>query len=206
MPGRGWRATHCKHGHELTPENRGPVVPSKRGGGSCRTCAALASRRKRGSLKVGPINGFHYKHSAPERVQAEATGRRWCSACRQAKSPNQFYRDRTTLSGFGYYCKDCNRRLKRSWRRGTPEHQRATRRRLQFGITVEQHTAMLTRQGGVCAICKRNCSSGKALAVDHDHKTGRIRGLLCGKCNQGIGLLGDDAIGVGLALDYLNGK
>ena len=50
---------------------------------------------------------------------------------------------------------------------------------------------MLRRQGGVCGICKRKPGK-RRLCVDHDHKTGQVRGLLCGRCNSGNGFYGDD--------------
>jgi hypothetical protein len=66
-----------------------------------------------------------------------------------------------------------------------------------YGITVEQYDAMLAAQGGVCRICAQPPSTVhrknerdpriRNLAVDHDHKTGRIRGLLCSNCNQALG-------------------
>lgn len=48
---------------------------------------------------------------------------------------------------------------------------------------------MLAAQGGGCAICGKQCPTGRALAVDHDHDTGEIRGLLCYKHNTALGLL-----------------
>lgn len=62
----------------------------------------------------------------------------------------------------------------------------------QWGLTVEAYEQLLTEQGGVCAICSRPCPSGRKLAVDHDHETGRVRGLLCGVCNRGLGYFKDD--------------
>jgi hypothetical protein len=63
----------------------------------------------------------------------------------------------------------------------------------KFGITLEQYNEMLTKQNDCCAICGRHKSElKKALAVDHNHETLKIRGLLCEKCNRGIGYLCDD--------------
>ncbi len=61
----------------------------------------------------------------------------------------------------------------------------------EYGLTPEQHATMLRQQGYVCAICKRVNENGKALAVDHDHKTGEVRGLLCFRCNMGLGYFQD---------------
>ncbi len=62
-----------------------------------------------------------------------------------------------------------------------------------YGITGEQYAAMLAEQGGKCAICKRT-PRAKRLAVDHNHKTGAVRGLLCSRCNRGILGHADDSL------------
>lgn len=66
---------------------------------------------------------------------------------------------------------------------------------------------MLSQQGGVCAICGSGPDgqgpSGQTLNVDHDHATGKVRGLLCRTCNRGIGLFYDDADRVMAAAAYL---
>jgi hypothetical protein len=78
-----------------------------------------------------------------------------------------------------------------------------------YGLTEVDYTDMLTKQNGVCAICgnpetaKSNAGYVKNLAVDHCHKTGKVRGLLCQDCNIGIGKLKDDINLVQSALDYL---
>jgi hypothetical protein len=80
-----------------------------------------------------------------------------------------------------------------------------------YGISLEEYNQMLSNQGGVCAICREVevCSDPRAgrtigLAVDHDHTTGKIRGILCSKCNKAIGLLKDDTSLLASAIDYLN--
>jgi hypothetical protein len=75
---------------------------------------------------------------------------------------------------------------------------------LRHGLTPEIYEEMLARQGGVCAICR--CSargSDRRLHVDHDHATGRVRGLLCGPCNHAVGLFKDDPARLSRAATYL---
>lgn len=55
-----------------------------------------------------------------------------------------------------------------------------------YGITEEDYQQMLTNQGGLCGVCKKPQKSGRRLAVDHCHKTKRIRGLLCQSCNSKV--------------------
>lgn len=72
-----------------------------------------------------------------------------------------------------------------------------------FKIPAEQYENMLLEQDGKCAICHKICSSGMRLSVDHDHDTNQIRGLLCGKCNRGLGMYDDDIEKILSAVDYL---
>jgi hypothetical protein len=73
-----------------------------------------------------------------------------------------------------------------------------------YGITVIEYNRMLTEQAGVCQICNLPEPSGKALAVDHNHKTKQNRGLLCENCNRAIGLLKDSAFRCMRAAEYIN--
>lgn len=73
-----------------------------------------------------------------------------------------------------------------------------------FGITPEQFEEMLHRQGRKCAICGGVWQEAtRNWTVDHDHKTGKVRGILCQNCNAGIGMLGDDPATLRAALRYL---
>jgi hypothetical protein len=73
----------------------------------------------------------------------------------------------------------------------------------KFGITADEYKSLLTKQDGVCAICKKECKSGRRLAVDHCHSTGVVRGLLCTKCNTAIGSLEESEVLFISALEYL---
>jgi len=79
------------------------------------------------------------------------------------------------------------------------------RLRKEFGITAEEYDTTLELQGGVCAICRSAVADGRGhrLHVDHDHRTGRVRGIICGSCNFGLGKFQDDPILLGRAIDYL---
>lgn len=71
-----------------------------------------------------------------------------------------------------------------------------------YGLTLAEYDEMLESQDGVCAICKEPCATGRRLAVDHDHDTGTVRGLLCSRCNLGIGYL-KNAVNLAQAITYL---
>lgn len=62
-----------------------------------------------------------------------------------------------------------------------------------YGITAEEYDKLYKAQGGKCAICRRATGKARRLAVDHDHKTGKVRGLLCKPCNRyGLGMFARD--------------
>ena len=85
---------------------------------------------------------------------------------------------------------------RRNKERSLPEEERKRRRqeisrhcqlKARYGLSAVEYDRLLTLQRNVCRICMKPCSTGKRLAVDHDHKTGKIRGLLCRRCNRGLG-------------------
>jgi len=72
-----------------------------------------------------------------------------------------------------------------------------------FGMTIEEYDKLAEFQQNGCAICRLPCISGRRLAVDHNHETGEIRGLLCVKCNAVLGLINDDENLILKIIDYL---
>ncbi len=72
-----------------------------------------------------------------------------------------------------------------------------------YGLTLEQYEALYEAQGGSCYICRRAKGVSKRLAVDHDHKTGYVRGLLCAKCNGYLGYIRDSPEAGTRMHDYL---
>lgn len=73
----------------------------------------------------------------------------------------------------------------------------------RYGITPEIYDDLLVKQDGVCAICRKTCSSGMRLAVDHEHGSGKVRGLLCGQCNTGLGKFRDSVEVLTRASEYI---
>lgn len=85
----------------------------------------------------------------------------------------------------------------------------AKERERKFGIDLATYSAMIAAQDNKCAICRKpetatRLGKVKALSVDHDHKTGKVRGLLCSDCNTGIGKLGEDRSRLISAIQYLD--
>ena len=85
----------------------------------------------------------------------------------------------------------------------------AEQRKRKYGITVQEYADLFHAQDGVCAICgspetATRAGKVKTLAVDHDHETGAVRGLLCSDCNTGIGKLKEDRVVILSAVRYLD--
>ncbi|HJU02351.1 MAG TPA: endonuclease VII domain-containing protein [Actinomycetes bacterium] len=72
-----------------------------------------------------------------------------------------------------------------------------------YGISLPEYEELLQMQGGVCAICTRPPRGKRPLDVDHDHESGKVRGLLCGNCNRAIGLLDENPRLFDRAKEYL---
>jgi hypothetical protein len=129
----------------------------------------------------------------------ESTATKRCSKCQQVKAAGDFYVDRRR-GGTRPSCKQCCLDSNKN-QYNIADSKRA--RYVKYGLTKEQFEQLIARQEWACACCKKSVASQKDLVVDHCHKTGKVRGLLCQACNVGIGRLGDDIDGLLKARDYL---
>lgn len=93
------------------------------------------------------------------------------------------------------------------WNKKHPEKAEKNRRKSQlsqYGLTIEEYDKLYDEQNGVCACCGEPQTLGcRFLSVDHDHETGRVRGLLCTNCNIGLGHFKDDKEKLKMAIKYL---
>lgn len=110
---------------------------------------------------------------------------------------------------FDHKTKEGRQAYQKAYRKLTPHIEKARALRDSFGLSLNEYEKMHDEQKGKCAICEnpeRHMRNGKvkALAVDHNHKTGAIRGLLCSDCNTGIGKLRDDPEIIRKAAKYLD--
>lgn len=112
-----------------------------------------------------------------------------CADCKQRKTNASFYRDRRRPDGLTPYCKVCNNRRQAEFDEKNPDSKRQKQRKYQlkrfYGITLEKYEELFSKQKGCCPICLRHQSVlRKRLAVEHNHKTQEIRGLVCDYCNR----------------------
>lgn len=105
-----------------------------------------------------------------------------CATCRVVKLLDDFHRQPSGAHGRFAYCKPCaNARARdKRIRHDTPEKRRKWNLSTRYGLTSSCVTAKLDAQQGLCAICKQ---SMRRVCIDHDHATGRVRDLLCHRCN-----------------------
>lgn len=145
-------------------------------------------------------DAFRNEHS---RAAREAD-RQTCRVCCERKPRAEMARSKDA----GNICKKCLTAKTRAW---ASQHRSvwdrttwASHLRRKFGITHEQYDAMLVKQGGRCAICRvLSTESPKRFHVDHNHATGVVRGLLCYRCNTGLGVFLDDISRLKSAIKYL---
>ena len=113
----------------------------------------------------------------------------------------------------GYICKPCTNEYQCKTRKPLTNKLKKQYReaglKAKFGMSIEEYDKLFFLQQGKCAICgqpetETRLGVVKRLAVDHNHTTGKIRGLLCCSCNKALGLLKDDISIMKSAIDYLN--
>lgn len=78
--------------------------------------------------------------------------------------------------------------------------------RCAYGLTEDAYVALLVSQDLRCGICREWLDLGKNTHVDHDHRTGKVRGILCGVCNKGLGQFQDSVSVLERAIQYLKGR
>ena len=123
-----------------------------------------------------------------------------CPDCGLEKPPEDFPRNRRTKSGRGAYCKACHNARNRATVKRLHGDSRHYHLRQRYGIGAAEVDELVDRQGGLCAICRRR----SATQVDHDHSSGKVRGVLCLECNAAIGAFKDSVRILYRAIDYLD--
>lgn len=141
-----------------------------------------------------------------------------CSRCGEVKHLTEFHRNRRRHNGRDTYCKPCRAEYRREWylrnrqqaiddaarwKRENPDKRREYDRRSRYGLEPEDFAALVAEQDGRCAICG---VVEDPLKVDHCHNGGHVRGLLCDRCNRGIGYFDDDPAVLRAAAEYVEDR
>lgn len=147
--------------------------------GQCKKCQRRVAKKREQGLKE--------KHSG----EAALVFEKRCAACNQTKLSLEFHRDRSKREGLTSTCQRCaglraslfykNNKLSENKRRYDYQL------RKDYGITYQDKQNMLEKQEGRCGACRSNDPFDRTWHVDHDHATGRVRELLCRKCNLALG-------------------
>ena len=140
-----------------------------------------------------------------------------CTVCKQDKPFESFYNSKTSSDGKTYRCKSCDNLARNKYRQNNYERhlklQRERNWKFRYGITRDDFNLMWSSQKGLCKICEvpltnieidgdtRNKSN--TCVVDHEHDTFFVRGLLCSRCNKGLGLFDDSVEKLEKACKYL---
>jgi Recombination endonuclease VII len=132
-------------------------------------------------------------------------GSKYCGSCDRVLPLEEFVRNRTTSSGYGSYCRPCQNAKSNESRirlHGGARHYHLKRR---YGIGADEVLEMLRRQWFHCPVCVCRLTLETA-HVDHDHRTGQVRAVLCFNCNGGLGQFRDDPRVLRRAAAYLEGS
>lgn len=145
-----------------------------------------------------PVEEFYDRKSSPSGKAS------WCKACFLA-----LHKAKGESAVAGGICRDHGIPVRPGCKRRCAKCLDSERRHClrKFGLSIQEYEALLAAQDGRCAVCRRTPDQAgrkpKLLAVDHDHVTGQVRGLLCTNCNTAIGKAADDPVRLCRMADYI---
>lgn len=172
------------------------------------------------------------KHPLVERPPLLNSDGRLCRTCNNRKPDSAFGKDPRSKNGRAWRCKECAKAAHLKWRDANREHVRDVARgssrksranapakareaarniriKKKYGLTPTDLDAMIASQDGACGICRRSIRftgdrvDEAAAHIDHNHDTGRVRGLLCSTCNTALGKFKDSVAVLSSAIEYL---
>ena len=140
-----------------------------------------------------------------------------CRACKKGEPEVEF--NKSSRDGSQSLCKGCQSNYSKGWQKQNRdknigycqryyrENKHKWRERdykRKYGMTIQEVEALVASQNGRCPICDIPFKSQKLMSLDHDHKTGQLRQVLCSKCNTALGLLNEDVAIFHRAVEYIN--
>lgn len=129
-----------------------------------------------------------------------------CPDCQIEKPASAFNTDKRNSTGLYTYCRPCKYLRYKAYR--TPEQRRLERVKACYGLSPEEYTALKAAANNTCQTCgtPEGDSKPTKLVVDHCHETGKVRGMICDKCNRALGLVGDNIQTLQNLITYLNSQ
>lgn len=177
----------CKRGHERTAEN----LTNNR---ACRLCLKETTKQWRlnNPEKVKEMDKNKVLRNI-EKIK-ERRKKHYQENIEQIKERNEKWRKNN---------KDKHNKSTTKYYKNNPDKARNRQLKHSYNITLEQYNEMLVAQNNVCMICKNSETENKNFAVDHNHNTGKVRGLLCSACNKSLGGFKDNVNILQNAIEYL---
>lgn len=132
-----------------------------------------------------------------------------CSKCGIEQPLTNYHKSKECSDGHIGVCKACRSQQMKGWYSKTNYNSSTTRRayklKTKYGITIDTYNYMMVMQSDRCAICLTDDKGDRYdfWCVDHDHTTGKVRGLLCHPCNTALGKFQDDQLILSAAVEYL---
>lgn len=126
-----------------------------------------------------------------------------CPRCKLKKSLKDFFRCRGRKDGHTGFCKICHYGVCKIWQKKNGAKKKEYHNRHFYNLEPADFKKLLVEQKRRCLICKRPLKNKGKWGVDHCHKTGKVRGILCFMCNSGLGHFQDSVERVQAALNYL---
>lgn len=182
---------------------------------TCKTCRNARKYELRRKKRIE--EGLDIKFSTIESRELLNNGKKYCPSCKKIKNVDEFSTMKVR-NGIASHCKECNRQKLQDYY-NTEKGKEANKNRYEknkirlknnklirdYGITYDEYVEMLNQQNGICIICgKTEEDNGKMLAVDHDHKTNKVRELLCSSCNLVIGFIEKNNLDFEKLKKYIN--
>ena len=131
-------------------------------------------------------------------------GRKSCAKCGKKKPLDQFHKNKRSFDGRKSYCKACSIECQEILREKDPSHIRMAQIKTKYNLSSKEYEDLLKRQRRKCAICRQPFD--RTPNVDHNHRTGKVRGLLCTNCNAGLGNFLDKIPLLTAAISYLRNR
>ena len=126
-----------------------------------------------------------------------------CINCNQELPRSKFHIRNSRKVGIEYRCKDCTNARKREYRKNNKDLIRAQNKKRNPGWDIDRYNKYLELQNNTCAICRTDTPGLSDWSADHCHTTNQPRGLLCVRCNAGLGYFKDNPEYLQSAIDYL---